>query len=104
MKKVNFYTSTAFEGCDIYDEQGRIYIVSDATKSQTLLDISTLFVQICGRIRDSIYNREITHLFSTTRYSEDLTLEEFTQRTKETLALAVKRQDDINAVPDDGRE
>jgi hypothetical protein len=53
VKKVNFYTSTAFEGCDIFDEQGRIFIVSDATKAHTLLDISTLFIQICGRIRVS---------------------------------------------------
>lgn len=104
VKKVNFYTSTAFEGCDIYDEQGRIYIVSDATKAHTLVDISTLFVQICGRIRNSIYNSDITHIFSTTRYSEDLTLEEYTQRTKETLNLAVKFADDINAVPYDSRE
>ncbi len=34
IKKVNFYTSTAFEGCDIYDKYGRIYIVSDNTKAQ----------------------------------------------------------------------
>ncbi|MCD7970448.1 MAG: hypothetical protein LUF87_08855 [Alistipes sp.] len=104
VKKVNFYTSTAFEGCDIYDEQGRIYIVSDATKAHTLVDISTLFVQICGRIRNSIYNSDITHIFSTTRYSEDLTLEEFTQKTKETLIKAVKFANDINAVPLDSRQ
>jgi hypothetical protein len=104
VKKVNFYTSTAFEGCDIYDEQGRIYIVSDATKAHTLVDISTLFIQICGRIRNSIYNSDIFHIFSTTRYSEDLTLEEYTQRTKEALNMAVKFANDINAVPQDSRE
>jgi len=104
VKKVNFYTSTAFEGCDIYDEVGRIYIVSDASKAQTLVDISTLFIQICGRIRDSMYNSEITHIFSTTRYSEDLTLEEFTERTRETQNKAVKFADDINQVPDDSRK
>lgn len=104
VKKVNFYTSTAFEGCDIYDRQGRIYIVSDATKAHTLVDISTLFVQICGRIRDSIYNGDITHIFSTTRYSEDLTLDEYSRRTRETLNAAVKFADDINAVPEDSRK
>lgn len=104
LKKINFYTSTAFEGCDIYDKVGRTYIVSDATKAHTLVDIGTMFVQICGRIRDSIYKSDITHIFSTTRYSEDLTLEEYTQRTRETMAEAVKREKDINAVPDDSRE
>ena len=96
VKKINFYTSTAFEGCDIFDEQGRTYIVSDTSKAQTLLDISTLFVQICGRIRNSIYKSEITHIFSTTRYSENLTLEEYTERTQQTLNKAIKLADDIN--------
>ena len=31
VRKINFYTSTAFEGCDIYDKQGKIYVVSDGT-------------------------------------------------------------------------
>ena len=53
VKKINFYTSTCFEGCDIYDENGVTFIVSDGNKSNTLLDISTLFTQICGRLRDS---------------------------------------------------
>jgi len=104
VKKVNFYTSTAFEGCDIYDKQGRIYIVSDAAKAQTLVDISTLFIQICGRIRNSIYNSEITHIYNTTRYSEDLTMEEFIESTQKTLNKAVKFADDINQVPEDSRE
>jgi hypothetical protein len=103
IKKVNFYTSTAFEGCDIFDEFGRTYIVSDATKAHTLIDISTLFIQICGRIRNSVYKSEITHIFSTTRYSEDLTLEEYIERTKGTLNKAVKLSDDINNVPEDSR-
>jgi hypothetical protein len=103
IKKVNFYTSTAFEGCDIYDEQGRIYIVSDANRAHTLLDISTLFIQICGRIRNSIYNSEVTHIFSTTRYSEDLTFEEFKESTQRTLNKAVKLADDTNQVPEDSR-
>jgi len=103
IKKVNFYTSTAFEGCDIFDEQGRIYIVSDASRAHTLLDISTLFIQICGRIRNSIYNSDITHIFSTTRYSEDLTLEEFIESTQRTLNKAVKLANDTNQVPEDSR-
>lgn len=105
VKKVNFYTSTAFEGCDIYDTQGRIYIVSDASKAHTLMDISTLFIQICGRIRNSIYNSEITHVFSTTRYSEDLTLEEYIEKTHQTMSEAVCFADDINnGISEDNRK
>ena len=103
VKKINFYTSTAFEGCDIYDEFGRIYIVSDAAKSHTLMDISTLFVQICGRIRNSIYATDITHIYSTTRYSEDVSLEQFIESTEKTLAKAVKLSTDTNDMPEDSR-
>jgi hypothetical protein len=105
IKKVNFYTSTAFEGCDIFDLEGRIYIVSDGSKGKehTLIDISTLFIQICGRIRNSIYNYEVTHIYSTTRYSEDLTFEEFKESTKRTMNKAVKLADDTNQVPEDSR-
>ena len=39
--KINFYTSTAFEGCDIFDKVGRIYIVSDGTVVHSMLDVST---------------------------------------------------------------
>ena len=103
VKKVNFYTSTAFEGCDIFDKFGRTYIVSDATKSHTLVDISTLFIQICGRIRDSIYNTDVFHIHSTTRYSEDLTLEEFIARTKEALNETVEWADEVNQMTEKSR-
>ena len=62
VRKINFYTSTAFEGCDIYDKQGKIYVVSDGTARHHLLDVSTTIRQIAGRIRDTRY-KEITHIF-----------------------------------------
>ena len=82
LKQINFYTSTCFEGCDIYDENGRTYIVSDKNKSHTLLDVSTLIIQICGRIRDSRYKAEITHIFSETRYNNFTTYEEFKESSE----------------------
>jgi hypothetical protein len=39
--KVNFYTSTCFEGCDIFDEQGKTYIVSNG-KNPNILYIRCL--------------------------------------------------------------
>lgn len=59
VKKINFYTSTAFEGVDIWDPIGKTIIVSDTNVSSSMLDISTLVVQIAGRLRDSIYKDEI---------------------------------------------
>ena len=76
VKKINLYTSTCFEGCDLFDEEGKIYIVSDGAKSQTLYDISTQIRQIAGRIRNTKYS-EITHLYKSTRYNEDLTYEQY---------------------------
>ena len=76
-KKINFLTSTVFEGADIYDEEGRIYIISDSGKSHTLIDISTSFKQIGGRIRNTKYNNRIVHFYKSTRYSNAVTYDEF---------------------------
>lgn len=76
VKKINLYTSTCFEGCDLYDEDGKIYIVSSSSKAQTLLDISTSIRQIAGRIRNTKYHT-IVHLYNNTRYSKDISYEEY---------------------------
>ena len=103
VRKINFYTSTCFEGCDIYDENGVTFIVSDGNKSHTLLDISTLFTQICGRLRDSKYKGEIIHVYSTTKYSREVTLDEFVASTKKVLAEAVSYADEINSLSEKSR-
>lgn len=79
VKRINFYTSTAFEGCDIYDKKGMTFIVSDKVKRHSYMDISTSMIQICGRIRDSRY-KEIVHLYDTLPY-RDITLEDFRKAT-----------------------
>ena len=98
VREINFYTSTCFEGCDIYDENGVTFIVSDGRKAHTMVDISTLFTQICGRLRDSKYKSEIIHVFSTTKYSREVTLDEFVAATKKTLSEAVQYADEINSL------
>lgn len=68
VKKYNFYTSAAFEGCDIYDPIGKTIILCDTNIATTILDISTLIRQICGRLRDSIYKNNITLILNTTKH------------------------------------
>lgn len=85
--KINFYTSTAFEGCDIFDKVGRTYVVSDGTARHHLLDVSTSIRQIAGRIRDTLY-KEITHIYSTVRYAEDITYTQFKAATDKELDKA----------------
>ena len=104
VRKINFYTSTCFEGCDLYDKNGVTFIVSDGNKSHTLLDISTLFTQICGRLRDSKYKGEIVHVYSTTKYSREVTLDEFVASTKKVLAEAVDYAKEINSLSETARE
>lgn len=95
VRKINFYTSTCFEGCDIYDPVGKTYIVSDAHAEHTLLDISTLFRQICGRIRRSVYQYDITHIYSTTRYT-GITYDEFEATTQKALEEAERLVENFN--------
>lgn len=66
--KINFYTATAFEGVDIYDPVGKTVVVSDTNIAQSLVDISTLFIQICGRLRDSIYKDQVLFICNTNNH------------------------------------
>lgn len=81
-KKINFFTSCNFEGSDLKNKYGRIFVISDGNKSHSLIDISTSFQQIAGRIRDTIYKYNITHLFTNTRYKIDVTYDQFKDKTE----------------------
>jgi hypothetical protein len=87
LKPISFYTSTCFEGQDIIDKNGRSFIVNNARKDHTLMDILTTFTQICGRIRESTYNEEIVHFYNTSQYL-DISFEEFEQGTHTALQEA----------------
>ena len=103
VKRINFYTSTCFEGCDIYDLDGMTYIVSDGRRANTLVDISTLFTQICGRIRNSRYQDRVTHIFSTTRYSQDVSLDEFIESSNKAYTEAEVYAAEINSLSESTR-
>ena len=96
-QKINFYTSTCFEGSDIYDEEGQYIIVSDGNKAHTLNDISTSFRQILGRIRNTKYRGFATHIFKETRYSEFKSYEDYKKRTEFILDIAQDLIDRYNA-------
>ncbi len=67
IKRINFYTSTAFEGCDIFDKNGKIVVLSDGGKykEHTLIDLKGTLRQIAGRIRD-IEDQSVTLIYSET--------------------------------------
>lgn len=88
VSKINFYTSTCFEGCDISDITGKSYIVSDGKKDYSKIDILTTLPQIIARIRDSVYRYNVTLLFTPNQYYSHTTEEEFEVTVKRNLAEA----------------
>jgi hypothetical protein len=76
-KRINFLTSSAFEGCDIYDPDGRTIIVTDGARTHTLVDIEMQIVQIIGRIRNTKYTDEIYHIFSKRYNIEELSYPDY---------------------------
>ena len=87
VERINFYTSTCFEGVDIYDKVGKTIVVSDTTSESSMLDISTLFRQICGRLRDSKFKDEVDFIVNTKKHrycqhKSKLDFEEFVGRNE----------------------
>lgn len=103
VKKINFYTSTAFEGCDIYDRKGKTYIITDIHRNHTLLDMGTLFIQVAGRIRNSIYRGDITHLYNTNQYRNEVSFEEFERATNNQISASKSFVNEINRMTEDNR-
>lgn len=62
VRKINLYTSTAFEGADVLDEEGQTYIIINGVRDATKVDFHVLVPQIVGRIRNTKYNEHINLL------------------------------------------
>jgi hypothetical protein len=88
VKKVNFYTATAFEGCDIYDEDGKNFIITDGTKDHTKIDITTVLPQIIGRVRNSKYKNVVNLLYTPNQYLSSLTEVQFEENVKNEIKKA----------------
>lgn len=95
-KKINFYSSCVFEGSDIFSRDGRIFIISDSNRENTLLDISTSLTQIAGRIRDTIYWDRVVHIYTTTRYNIDISYDKFKELSEETTNKAIRKVESLS--------
>ena len=98
VKMFNFYTSTCFEGCDIYDKNGRIFIVSEAHKNHTKMDVMTTLIQISGRLRDSKYNTEINQFYAQSEY-KDVSLEEYKESIMKDIEEAEQFAEILDQAP-----
>ena len=96
VNKINFYTSTAFEGSDIYDKEGVIYIAADGRKGSTKIDIYTTLPQIVGRIRNTKY-KEVYLIYTPDRYNIGVSEKEFEMRVKKEVIEANKIVQDYNS-------
>lgn len=111
VKKVNFYTSTAFMGADVFDKDGQIFVISDDSKPYTMVDVSTSLIQIIGRIRD-YQSDKIIYLYSQNRYiSEEkckaqflLDQQEREKNRKDFMDLFAKNPKMAKQFPQDVRE
>lgn len=97
-KKINFLTSTVFEGCDIFDKDGVTIILSDPYFTNSLLDISTSVQQIAGRIRDSRHIGIIWHLFKRSRYTNELTYDEFKEWVQQESNICKSAVAELNSL------
>ncbi len=63
-KRVNFYTSTCFRGCDISDLNGLTYVISNGNRDHTKIDIMVTLPQIIGRLRNSQFKNRVILMYS----------------------------------------
>ena len=63
-KKINFITSTAFEGADFLDEDGVIYLITNGSLNHTKVNIETTLPQIVGRIRNTRFANRINVFYT----------------------------------------
>lgn len=103
VKTFNFYTSTCFEGQDIFDENGRTFIVSEPRKDHTKVDVMTSLLQICGRVRNSKYKTEINQFYAESEY-KDVSLEEFKKGIMENLKEAEEAAKALDKVKGERRD
>lgn len=92
--KVNFYTATAFAGCDIYDKDGQIYIISSKYKEQTMYDVATTIPQIIGRIRN-YQKKYVYHIRDNGKGVMTMSDDEFEEELNDRIHIAKRDLDDV---------
>lgn len=90
-KRINFFTSKCFQGCNLFTNNGLIIVVSDANRESMVTDLTSDLVQIAGRLRDNAeyhncFRNLLVHIYSTK--SDILSDEEFEEVMNEKLREA----------------
>ena len=90
-RKLNFFTSKCFQGCNLFTNNGHIIVVSDANRESMVTDLTSDLVQIAGRLRDNneyhnCFRNFLVHIYSTK--SEVMSDEEFEEMMNEKVEQA----------------
>lgn len=96
VKKINLYTSTAFEGADVLDEEGQTYIIINGVRDATKVDFHVLVPQIVGRIRNTKYNEHINLLVGNLPEAASCTKEEWMSTVTKRIKDSKERLDFLN--------
>lgn len=90
-KRINFFTSKCFQGCNLFTNNGLIIVVSDANRESMVTDLTSDLVQIAGRLRDNneyhnCFRNFLIHIYSTK--SDIMSDEEFEEMMDEKVKQA----------------
>lgn len=90
-KRINFFTSKCFQGCNLFTNNGLIIVVSDANRESMVTDLTSDLVQIAGRLRDNneyhnCFRTFLVHIYSTK--SDIMSDEEFEEMMNEKVEQA----------------
>lgn len=97
--KINFYTSTAFEGADVLDEEGQTYIIINGARDSSKVDFHVLIPQIVGRIRNTKYNEHINLLVGNIPEAASVTKAEWTDKVSKRITESRERLEFLTNPP-----
>ena len=103
VKKINFYTSAAFSGQDIFDEDALSYVIVDGKKHHTKVDITTTIPQIIGRIRNAKVKNKLVMMYSADEYNKYLDRVTYEAQVLAELAKAENKANDFKLVSADSK-
>lgn len=100
-KMFTFVTSTAFQGCDFYNENAISFVFADKEKPNTLTDISTELRQIAGRLRNNKnpFRDRLIMFFNTGGYYKPI--KEFENEVSDKINYTKYKIDEYNRLPKD---
>lgn len=105
-KKINFFTSKCFQGCNLFSNDGLIIICSDCNKKSMVTDLSSDLIQIAGRLRfnekyQNKFRNTLIHVYNTNSYVQsDEEFELFMDGLKDECNRLEKIQDKLKSDDD----